>query len=213
MVDLHGNRRIIECLSTILEKSEIEGIIIGGDVTNFGTIYEAIEILKNIKEAFGKRIYFVPGNCDDRKLLDWSGENGIENIHLKAVKIGEANVLGLGGSLTTPFYTNIEFSNEEIKNMLENFLNEKINIFVTHSPPYGTKLDIVYGGRHVGSQAIKSFIEKTNPEIVLTGHIHESAGMDKIGETVAVNPGPASRGNYAIITFSDNKAEVNVSKV
>ena len=72
--------------------------------------------------------------------------------------------------------------------------DQKKTIYVMHSPPYGTRLDSIQGGPHVGSKAIKNFVEKNQPLLTLHGHIHESpktsgSFIDKIGETLSVNPG------------------------
>ena len=71
-------------------------------------------------------------------------------------------------------------------------------IFLFHSPPYQTRLDraALDGLRvdhapldvHVGSVAIRRFIEERQPLITLHGHVHESAGLtgswlDRIGGT------------------------------
>jgi Icc-related predicted phosphoesterase len=71
-------------------------------------------------------------------------------------------------------------------------------VFLFHSPPYRTKLDrAALDGQmfdaapldvHVGSLAIRRFIEIRQPYITLHGHIHESARItgswkDKIGNT------------------------------
>jgi len=76
------------------------------------------------------------------------------------------------------------------------------SIFLFHSPPYETKLDraaldnkLVEGvpvDVHVGSIAIKRFIEARQPLLTLHGHIHESYTLtnswkDKIGETICFN--------------------------
>jgi Icc-related predicted phosphoesterase len=67
-------------------------------------------------------------------------------------------------------------------------------VFVLHSPPRGTRCDMVGARAHVGSRAIRAFVERHQPPLVLAGHIHESPRVsssyrDTIGETVAVNPG------------------------
>lgn len=71
-----------------------------------------------------------------------------------------------------------------------------------HTPPYKTKLDrAALGGRvadqvpldaHVGSIAVRKFIEVRQPLITLHGHIHESARlsgqwMDRIGGTICLS--------------------------
>ncbi|MCK4305968.1 MAG: metallophosphoesterase [Candidatus Eisenbacteria sp.] len=75
-------------------------------------------------------------------------------------------------------------------------------IFLFHSPPYQTKLDrAALDGQmvdhvpidvHVGSIAIRRFIERHQPLATLHGHVHESARLtgswrDHIGRTVALS--------------------------
>jgi Icc-related predicted phosphoesterase len=72
-------------------------------------------------------------------------------------------------------------------------------VFLFHSPPYRTHLDrAALDGRmvdhvpldvHVGSIAIRRFIEERQPAVTLHGHIHESASItgewkDSIGRTL-----------------------------
>lgn len=76
-------------------------------------------------------------------------------------------------------------------------LDPKRTIYIMHSPPYGTRLDLIRGGGSAGSRSIKTFIEKNQPLLTLHGHIHESpelsrAYMDRIGETLSVNPGQSA---------------------
>ena len=76
------------------------------------------------------------------------------------------------------------------------------SIFLFHSPPYKTNLDrAALDGRtfehvpldvHVGSIAIKRFIEERKPMLTMHGHIHESTSItghwqQKIGNTIAMN--------------------------
>jgi len=88
-----------------------------------------------------------------------------------------------------------------IKDDLDKLILEKDlsnSIFLFHAPPYQTKLDrAALDGQmidhvpvdvHVGSIAIKRFIEEKQPFITLHGHIHESSGItdswkQKIGKT------------------------------
>jgi uncharacterized protein len=38
---------------------------------------------------------------------------------------------------------------------------------------------------------------------VLCGHIHEARGVDHIGRTPIVNPGPVAAGHYAVVMVDD----------
>ena len=53
---------------------------------------------------------------------------------------------------------------------------------------------MIHSGQHVGSRAIRRFIEAHQPPLALAGHIHESprtsaSYRDAIGRTQVVNPG------------------------
>jgi Icc-related predicted phosphoesterase len=66
-----------------------------------------------------------------------------------------------------------------------------------HSPPFGTKLDLIQGGKSAGSRSIKTFVEGNQPLLTLHGHIHESPEIsgtyiDRIGETICINPGQSA---------------------
>ena len=54
-------------------------------------------------------------------------------------------------------------------------------LMICHTPPYDTKCDRIMSGRSVGSTAARRFIEEVKPEVCISGHIHESAGVDQIG--------------------------------
>ena len=67
-------------------------------------------------------------------------------------------------------------------------------LYVLHSPPRATACDQIAPGHSVGSRAIRAFLERHQPALSLSGHIHESPRVsssyrDTVGRTVVVNPG------------------------
>ena len=77
-------------------------------------------------------------------------------------------------------------------------------VFNLHVPPYDSRLDtaaeldddfnMVLIGKEphmipVGSTGVRRAIEEFQPVAALHGHIHESAGANRIGRTLCVNPG------------------------
>lgn len=63
-----------------------------------------------------------------------------------------------------------------------------------HCPPFQTRCDVLFNGQHIGSAALRRWIERCQPLLTLHGHIHESprvsgAFFDRIGKTTVVNPG------------------------
>ena len=89
------------------------------------------------------------------------------------------------------------------KKYLKNF--KDIDILLCHQPPYkildktGGMAPKHWHGKHAGSKVILDYINKKHPNLVLCGHMHESAGKDKIGKTEVINLGSA--GGYAVFDF------------
>jgi uncharacterized protein len=70
--------------------------------------------------------------------------------------------------------------------------NLEKTIILFHSPPYNSYLDCLWSGEHVGSKAIRQFIEIRQPYLTLHGHIHESTQvsgkwLQRFGNTIALN--------------------------
>jgi molecular chaperone DnaJ len=200
--DLHGNRTIISNLHAKTSNEEIAVIIICGDLTHFGDLAEAKDTLKTLAKL-GTSVLFVPGNCDPKELANLLCVQGAVNLHGKCKKVEGLCFLGIGGSPTGPFRTPFEISEDEIKQILkETYLESGVGerfILVSHAPPANTAVDLSRSGIHVGSLAVREFVEVRKPSLVLCGHIHEARGKDFINGTLVVNPGPAHRGMYAMV--------------
>ncbi|KAL6049305.1 Metallophos domain-containing protein [Balamuthia mandrillaris] len=70
------------------------------------------------------------------------------------------------------------------------------HIWMVHTPPFDTALDILKTGEHVGSEALLHFIQQKQPLLTLHGHIHETVSMSngqfsqRIGErTLSISVG------------------------
>ena len=84
-------------------------------------------------------------------------------------------------------------------------------LLVCHTPPHGTATDVVGDGVHVGSPAVRAFIERVQPEVCLTGHIHEARATDVLGTTQIINPGALSGGGYARIRLAEGRLTASLS--
>lgn len=112
-----------------------------------------------------------------------------------------------------------EIKYSTIQNDIKKLVEEKTldkSIFLFHSPPYKTKLDrAALDGKkidhvpldvHVGSIAIKRFIENQQPLLTLHGHIHESAEItgawkERIGKTYSFSAAHNSS-ELALVKFN-----------
>ncbi|MCS7006330.1 MAG: metallophosphoesterase, partial [Gaiellaceae bacterium] len=125
----------------------------------------------------------------------------------RGVVLGEVGLHGVSGSGPTPLSTPHERTEEELERRAlagaGDVAGARIRIFCPHAPPHGTACDRLASGAHVGSPALRAFVEREQPDLVLCGHIHESRGEDWIGHTRVVNPGPVASGHCALVEVGD----------
>jgi len=142
-------------------------------------------------------------------------EMGI-NLNGRGVVIDEVGLFGLGGSPPTPFATPSEFSEQElnttIRQAYEDVKEARIKILFSHTPPIDTLLDRVRSGEHVGSQAVRSFLEESDCSACVCGHIHEAVGTDQVGSAVVINPGMLAQGGYARIEWDGERLSATLEK-
>ncbi|QKR00697.1 phosphoesterase [Metallosphaera tengchongensis] len=141
------------------------------------------------------KVHWNLGNDDPLEIDPWLRERGIDLTEGKVVEIDDINLVSTGYVNPTPFNTYRESPESTIYMRLEGLL-EKVNpretILNVHAPPINTKLDMAKtkrGREHVGSASVRELIEKFSPLVGLHGHVHESWGIDKIGDTKLINPG------------------------
>jgi Icc-related predicted phosphoesterase len=89
-------------------------------------------------------------------------------------------------------------------------------VAVVHSPPFDTRCDLLFDGRHVGSKAVRRWIEREQPLLTLHGHIHESpqlsgAFVDRIGKSVVINPGCNHSKPHLVYLILENLTEIEHS--
>jgi Icc-related predicted phosphoesterase len=198
--DFHGNLEAFRKAKELIQNEKPHCVLVAGDIHN----YEGETAKRHLTELAEADVplFFVPGNMDSPDLASWPGTESVRPLHGKSAKVGAVFLVGLGGSPPGPFPTPFQISDERAARLLEQAVVEFKGgslVLVSHCPPQNTKLDLVPSGEHAGSMAVRHFVEKFKPALVVSGHIHEAKGVDSIGETVLVNTGPAHRGDYAEI--------------
>jgi uncharacterized protein len=164
-------------------------------------------------------LYLIPGNDDEFVIDPILDQPGIAPVNAdgKVLDIpGDLQLLASGWSNHTPWQTPREESEDELYARLDALAKQvkdpRRAVFMIHVPPYDSGLDTapilnenlrptisagdVLRGP-VGSTAVRRIIEDYQPVLTIHGHIHESGGERKIGETLAINPG--SEANAGIL--------------
>ena len=205
ITDIHGSVDAIFKLRDVLKKADL--ILVTGDITHFGHRAIAQQLMETIS-AINPSLLAVTGNCDHLEIDTYLNEEHI-SLHAKGRLIDGLGFIGVGASLPTPFNTPNEMPERDFQTFLSQgraaIPGEIPFILVSHQPPFETTTDRLSSGLHVGSRAVRTFIENEAPLICLTGHIHESRGKDQIGSTIILNPGPASAGNFAWVEIVDGR--------
>ncbi len=212
--DIHGSSHIIDFLHN--EIPQIDIIAIAGDFTTFGG-YHVVEPILSTLHRLNAPIVAVCGNCDLPEINDLMIEQGI-SVDGRTRTIHSVTFVGLGGSLPCPGHTPNETEDQQFGEGLKQALgswkgsSEQL-IVLTHQPAYGTTLDLTGHLRHTGSRALRRFIEMHRPILAISGHIHEARGIDHIGPTTLVNPGPFKAGYYAIAQIEGPEVRVQLKEM
>jgi Icc-related predicted phosphoesterase len=157
----------------------------------------------------GVKCFAAPGN-DDAFFIDelFADSDAIELLEGRVVEVDGIEMLTTGWSNETPWKTERETSESELRTMIMEMIDRlerpENAIFNIHVPPHATALDqcpkldenlrpVSSGGNPVmtsaGSTAVRELIEAHQPLLGLHGHIHEGRGIARIDRTVCVNPG------------------------
>jgi len=208
--DIHERVNAFSILGDEISKADV--VIMTGDLTQYGNEERALGVLKVVR-GINPNVLAQVGNLDSLGIDALLTREGI-NIHGRGKNIKDLGIFGCGGSGATPFHTPVEFSENELKGFLERGYNEvadaAVKVMICHTPPVNTKVDMIPSGLHVGSAAVREFIEIHQPALCVTGHIHEAAGEDTIGSTRVINPGPFSEGGYVVINAEKGKIEAEL---
>lgn len=196
--------------------AEAEGVIITGDITNRGSREAASQVIETVA-AVNPRVLAQPGNMDTDTVQAYLSEQDMD-IHLKVRELAPGlGLMGVGLSTPTPFGTPGEVSEETLVKWLDEThrLADGFDTLICaiHEPPHGSKLDLLGNGQHVGSPGVRAFIEKVQPALAITGHIHESTGVDMIGDTPVINPGMLAGGGYVRINFDGKTLSAELKSI
>lgn len=143
--------------------------------------------------ATQKKCFIIPGNYDialqGTPVAPYSLHEKSETIAgIKFAGYGSAPIFtpGIPEELTVIFEESGTGASL-VSKPRDFMLGEKADVFVLHNPAYGT-LDKLPRYGHCGSQGLRQAVDETQPRLVLSGHVHESYGLLKLGQSYFLNP-------------------------
>lgn len=202
ITDIHGNVESLDKLDG--EFKNCDAVLFAGD---FCECFKT-ETSRPVLDALVKKhdeIYAVLGNCDEPEFIEELEDAGINAERVLNYTDGIAIVGSGGGSKFTGKTPNEREENDLIADFdilnQEEFQGDYSNlIIISHNPPKAEKVDSFAPGMHAGSEKFRELIDEKKPLAVVTGHIHEGAAIEKIGETTVINAGSlGENGSYGIL--------------
>jgi Icc-related predicted phosphoesterase len=208
VVDVHGRFEAVpQALAAI---GDVDLLLVGGDITTGGTPDDAERAIESWR-PLAPKLVAVAGNMDSPAVDARLAELGV-SVDGRGVVLGDVGVFGVSAAPISPLHTPYELEEDELTGRIERGFAAvaecRRKIFCPHAPPRDTACDRLPSGAHVGSAAVRTFVEREQPDVVLCGHIHEARSRDEIGRSRIVNPGPARAGHYAVVEVGD---EISVS--
>ena len=170
-------------------------------------VREWIQLMEQHYRKSNAKIYMTGGNDDLFNVEDVLNESDfVVNPEGKVLQLDESHeMISTGYSNMTPWKCPRDVTEEELAKRIDIMAGQvkdmKNCIFNLHAPPYDSTLDYapelkdlvpVEGGAKfvpVGSVAVRDSITRHQPLLGLHGHIHESRGFCKLGQTLCLNPG------------------------
>jgi hypothetical protein len=219
IADVHGYSEDVSEFFSKIDASKFDLIVCPGDFTDMFnqppgfSQHNIADLILQKLVSFGTPLFCVPGNHDPYEIIE-AFEDYDVNLHGKVRRFKGETFIGWGGALT-PFHTAFEPTEEETREALSE-MGRKAGadfILVSHNPPFKTRLDRTATNEHVGSPAIREFIEKSQPKLVISAHIHESRGEDAVGKSVIFYPGPFYAGQYGVVTIEGKSVKCEIRKI
>ena len=185
--DTHGSVEAHEILlqKALEEKPDIMCCI--GDFTIFGMETDKfLADLNNITLKTKTKLLMIPGNHESTAKLkaEVKKYSNIIWLHKDTYTFKGFTFIGYGGG-------GFSEHDDEFVEFVNKLEETPLPILLTHQPPKNTTLDEVWEDHHVGNQDFREYIELAQPIIALSGHIHETFGIqDLIEDSLLLNPGP-----------------------
>jgi len=181
--DTHGYHQEL-----VLPKGDV--LLHAGDITERGTKGEIIDFLDWFASLDYAHKIFIGGNHDlflddyPVELLELLPTNVIY-LRDRGYKIKE---LQLWGSPVSPDFVGWAFGKERWE-MAEHwkYLPKKIDILITHTPPFGILDTPTSSSRNLGCKALLDMVQFIGPNYHLFGHIHASYGKVVENGTTFIN--------------------------
>ncbi|MEM0473260.1 MAG: metallophosphoesterase, partial [Candidatus Aenigmatarchaeota archaeon] len=194
MSDIHNQVDKAKEISLLFKQRGVDGIIIAGDINlspffrynrkieEFNQIFNVLNVVSNNKMP----VFVIPGNHESKKEYDSAirklkNQNVIDMVKYRSVDLKEIQIVSLPGYQFENFVApDGYFSDSLFVKRTSKYVKNKTTLLVSHGPPKikgSLTPGMIYSGRDVGDENITRLIKQCGIKFVVSGHIHEAAGI------------------------------------
>jgi Icc-related predicted phosphoesterase len=201
VADLHYSLKQFDWL--LARVADFDATVVAGDLLDLGSRLDADVQIAIVEKYLGRlrkkgRLVVSSGNHDgdgrnaaDESVSRWIRTAGAERLHVD----GDSFDLGDLRITVCPWWDGTT-SRLELESLLEReaAVAQGRWMWIHHAPPEGSKTCWT-GRKHAGDEYLRGWIDRFQPEMVLSGHVHNSpfyadgSWIDRIGRTWVFNPG------------------------
>ena len=201
VADLHYSLKQFDWL--LAHAGNYDVLVIGGDLLDLSSGLEADVQIAIVEKYFNllrqkTRLVVCSGNHDgdsrnaaDESIATWLHAARNDGLHVDgdSFEVGDARVT------VCPWWDG-QFSRAEVETQLEREAKQVRGrwLWIYHAPPLGSRTSWT-GRKFVGDEFLRDWIERFQPDMVLSGHVHnspfydEGSWVDRIRQTWVFNPG------------------------
>jgi len=201
VADLHYSLKQFDWL--LAEAGDFDVVAIGGDLLDLGSALDAdiqIAIVEKYLGLLSEKTSLIvsSGNHDgdsrneaDESMAAWVQAARGERLHVD----GDSFDFGETRITVCPWWDGDQ-SRAELEAQLEREAAQVRGrwVWIYHAPPEGSRTSWA-GRRFIGDESLRGWIDRFQPDMVFSGHIHnspffaEGSWNDRLGRTWVFNPG------------------------
>lgn len=173
--DLHSNLNGIARLVGVGHGYDL--IFVAGDMIDRDTsLSEACGIIDSVKKL--DNLVIVHGNSESREVIKrYKKVFDKRYLDFSTFEIGDFQFVGIGGAVSKDSERHYPDWNKRLSDLI---ISDKLpKIVISHYPARGIN-DLTVRKFHAGILEINKFIARIKPVLLITGHIHEAAGVSVV---------------------------------
>ncbi|MDT5259360.1 MAG: uncharacterized protein QOD10_4440 [Mycobacterium sp.] len=147
---------------------DIDAVVTAGDLTRYD--------LAGIEGTRVPVLGLYGNHCDGKYLKELS----ITNLHLNKAVVGGVSFTGLEGCVRyKPGTADVLYTQREYRRLVKKLPTAEV--LVTHCPPLG--INDHEDPAHVGIEALRSWVDRFRPRVLIHGHTYPSQPVNSYGGT------------------------------